>query len=441
MKLFYALVISIFLNNCSFDNKSGIWKNENDAEEIDNIIFKDFKKLTSSKKVFEEVINKDPKFFFKTDKPFINNSWRDIYFNKNNNLLNFKYQNLNQTIFKSKKITKKKTNNYILFDKNNLIISDRKGNIFIYSIEKNKIISSVNFYKKKFSKIEKFLNLVIEDNIVYVSDNIGYVYAYDYITSKILWAKNHKVPFRSNIKVFSNKIFTSNQNNDFFIFDKKNGNLIKLLPSEETVINNSFTNSISLSEEEIFFLNTYGSLYSINSNNFKLNWFINLNKSLDLNLSNLFFGSQVVYHDQKVFLSSNENFYIINSLNGSIISKKNFSSVLKPIIYKKYIFLITKNNFLISMNLDDGKIIYSYDIGKKVAEFIRTKKKELEIKDFILANDNIFIFLKNSHIIKFNFSGEIKEIIKLPSKINSHPIIVRNYLIYLDKNNKLLMIN
>ena len=31
MKLFY-IFISILLQNCSFDNKSGIWKNENEAE-------------------------------------------------------------------------------------------------------------------------------------------------------------------------------------------------------------------------------------------------------------------------------------------------------------------------------------------------------------------------------------------------------------------------
>ena len=32
-------------------------------------------------------------------------------------------------------------------------------------------------------------------------------------------------------------------------------------------------------------------------------------------------------------------------------------------------FLITKNNLLISMDLNNGKIIYSYDINKKISEF------------------------------------------------------------------------
>ena len=36
------------------------------------------------------------------------------------------------------------------------------------------------------------------------------------------------------------------------------------------------------------FLNTFGSLYSINFDNFNINWFINLNQSFDLNPRNLF---------------------------------------------------------------------------------------------------------------------------------------------------------
>ena len=36
----------------------------------------------------------------------INSKWRDIYYNKTNNFENFKYNNLNKFLFKSKKITR-----------------------------------------------------------------------------------------------------------------------------------------------------------------------------------------------------------------------------------------------------------------------------------------------------------------------------------------------
>ena len=442
MKFFYALVIIFFLNNCSFDNKSGIWKNENSiSNNEDTNVFKDFKKISSSREQYAENISIKPEFVFKLEKPEQNNSWSDFFYNKNNNFKNFKYTELNQVFLKTKKLSKYNTNQYLLFENNNLILNDQKGNVIIYSINKNSIISKFNFYKKKYKKIKKNLNLIVDSGVIYVSDNIGYIYAYDYNNNEVLWAKNYKVPFRSNLKITSNKVITSNQNNDLFILDKSNGNLIKQIPSEETIINNSFVNNIALSDNEIFFLNSYGSLYSIDINNFNLNWFMNLNQSLDLNLANLFLGSEIVYSNKKIFLSSNNNFYVIDSKNGSIINKKNFSSAFKPIVTNNYIFIITENNFLVSMNLQTGAIIYSYEISQKVAKFINSKKKSLGIKNLMLVNNALFIFLNNSYIVKFNIKGEIDETIKLPSYLNSHPIFIDNFLLYLNKKNKLLLIN
>jgi hypothetical protein len=51
-----------------------------------------------------------------------------------------------------------------------------------------------------------------------------------------------------------------------FFFNKKNGEILKLIPTEETIIKNKFINNLSLNKK-IFFLNTYGSLYSIDNKN------------------------------------------------------------------------------------------------------------------------------------------------------------------------------
>ena len=52
------------------------------------------------------------------------------------------------------------------------------------------------------------------------------------------------------------------------------------------------------------------------------------------------------------------------------------------------------------MNIKTGKVIYSYDINKKISEFLNIKKKEAEYKTIMIANSKIFIFLKNSFVIK-----------------------------------------
>ena len=59
----------------------------------------------------------------------------------------------------------------------------------------------------------------------------------------------------------------------------------------------------------------------------------------------------------------------------------------------------------------------------------------------MIANNRILVFLKNSYILKFNLKGEMIDIIKLPTKINSKPIFIDSSLLYLDKNNKLSIVN
>jgi outer membrane protein assembly factor BamB len=205
MKFIFLIIIFLFLTNCSFDNKSGIWKNESTISNDQNEIFKEFEKISQLDSSFNKEIKFDKTFKFKISKPITNLQWTDNYFDETNNFENFKYNDLNQLILKSKKITKYKTSKHLFFINNNIIISDERGNINIFSLKKNKLIDKFNFYKKKYRKFKKKLNLVVKENIIYISDNIGYLYAYDLNKRKILWAKNFNVPFRSNIKVYSKR--------------------------------------------------------------------------------------------------------------------------------------------------------------------------------------------------------------------------------------------
>ena len=208
MKLILIVLIIFFLNNCSFDNKTGIWNSEQNAVKIKNNKFKDFKKLNTSQVIFNKIIPLKSGFQFETPSLVNTKEWREIFYNQNNNLENFQYEYLNQVLLRTKKITKYPINEHKLFTNNNLIISDEKGNLIIYSLKEERIINKFNFYKKQYKKIKKKLNFIIEDEIIYVSDNIGYFYAFDIKKRKLVWAKNYKVPFNSNMKISNKFIFS-----------------------------------------------------------------------------------------------------------------------------------------------------------------------------------------------------------------------------------------
>ena len=56
MKLTLVFLIIFFLNNCSFDNKTGIWDNEKSILKKENDQFKDFKKLSNSQVIFNKTV-------------------------------------------------------------------------------------------------------------------------------------------------------------------------------------------------------------------------------------------------------------------------------------------------------------------------------------------------------------------------------------------------
>ena len=176
-------------------------------------------------------------------------------------------------------------------------------------------------------------------------------------------------------------------------------------------------------------------------NNLSINWFINLNETVNLNPGNLFDGSEIVSSKNKILVSSEYFTYVLDSFSGSIIYKVNFSSQTRPILFEDHLFLITRNNLLLVMNLANRKIIFSSDINQDISNYLNIKKYSVKIKSLNILQNQIYIFLKNSYYIKYNLSGKIDYINKLPSKINSQLIFINNKIAFLDFKNKINLID
>ena len=172
----------------------------------------------------------------------------------------------------------------------------------------------------------------------------------------------------------------------------------------------------------------------------RINWFTNLNPSIDINPTNIFTSNELIASKNKIFIPSNENFYIIDQLSGSIIFKKNFTSKLKPLVLNNILYTID-NNFLIATELNTGKILFSYNINQKISDYLNIKRKKVEFQSWMFADNKIFIFLKNSFVLKFNLNGELSGIDKLPEKIKSKPIIIDSSLIFLNFKNRISIVN
>ena len=136
MKLLNVFIVLVLLQNCSFDNKTGIWKNEKNFSKKEKNIFKDFVTLGTENETFKSIIPVDNNFKFKNIKAINNYEWKDIYYDQSNNFVNLTYNNLNKLSFKSNKISRKTINDYLLSENENIITTDQSGNIIVYSLKK-----------------------------------------------------------------------------------------------------------------------------------------------------------------------------------------------------------------------------------------------------------------------------------------------------------------
>ena len=119
MKKILTIILLIFLQHCSFDDKTGIWKTENTIKNKDDIRFDGFEKLFDEEKTFNIIKIPPNNLRIILEPAKSNNSWTQKNYNNSNNLKNFKYKNLNQLSYKSKNLSRYKNNNQLLFNNEN----------------------------------------------------------------------------------------------------------------------------------------------------------------------------------------------------------------------------------------------------------------------------------------------------------------------------------
>jgi len=205
MKKILTIILLIFLQHCSFDDKTGIWKTENTIKNKDDIRFDGFEKLFDEEKTFNIIKIPPNNLRIILEPAKSNNSWTQKNYNNSNNLKNFKYKNLNQLSYKSKNLSRYKNNNQLLFNNENAIISDDKGNIIVYSVLDEIIKFKFNFYKKKYKKIDKILNVTVD----FIGEVITCIRDKD---KKIISGDPEKIKKIYDTWVFSRDVTSANPN-------------------------------------------------------------------------------------------------------------------------------------------------------------------------------------------------------------------------------------
>ncbi len=451
MKRLFLISISLLFISCSFDDKTGIWKDASDIS-LEKKEVKDLKN-NKIKKKYKDIFIKEKIFNREVESSNTNSlnivsstklqNWTQQYGVATNNISNFSHNGNIIAISKSFKLNKNLSSN-TLFYKNNLISYDRKGTIFIYSLNKKKKIFEYNFYKKKFKKFKKKIFLIINDNILYVADNLGYLYAINLEYKSLEWAKNYGIPFRSNLKFYKDQIFVANQDNVIYSIDKKNGEKNWQFATTTTFLKSDFKNNFAVDKinHNLFFLNTSGELYSINYLNQNINWVVNFKERSMTGDMDLFLSFPIIIKKNNLIISTERSILSYDSISANKIWSFVIKPILKPVVTKNHTYAITENNLLICIDNITGKISWSKNIYNELSK-IKIKKKIEKFNDLKIVNKKINLYSQNGYLLSFNSKtgnlGSFNRISK--NGISSEIFFIDNQMFLIDNKKRLISYN
>ena len=214
-KLIFTLIALFFLNNCSFNENSRIWKDKENKFEKDKKITKIFVEENVSVSEF----NRDLKVDLSSIK--INNKKNE---NQNNpGLQNYKGELTKIGNFKFSKLEELNQLDFEpIFLNNGIIFFDKKGTIIRYD-NNQKVIWKKNHYSKAEKKLKPKLNFLVDGQNLLVTDSVAKYYSVNISTGELIWSKNNEYPFNSNIKKYKDKIFVIDYKNILRCYEIKDG--------------------------------------------------------------------------------------------------------------------------------------------------------------------------------------------------------------------------
>ena len=425
------LFILVFVYSCSLDTKSGFWSK---TEKINN---EKIKKLFVEKVVLEKEFNTDIKINIKqinSKNTFLNNT------SNNNGNVNYSGSLKKISKYKFKKIDNfKNLRPELSFTANNSVIFYNNKGAIIKFDENSNLEWKVNIYNKNEIKLKPTLTFANDGEFLIVIDNLGKYYAINLNNGTLIWSKKNNAPFNSQVKILKDKFFVVDYTDTLKCFSIKNGKEIWKSTSETSLIKSQDRLSLVINKNIIIYQNSLGDVVAANTNNGNLIWQTPTEKNI-LN-QNIFTvkNSDIVLENNSVYFSNNQNnFYSIDINNGVINWKQSINSNLRPTIVENLVFTISLEGYLIVVDARNGNILRITNILDQIKH---SKRKNIIPIGFILANNKIYLSLKDGRIILVDITnGKSIDIIKVANSKISRPHVQNEYM-YLIKDNGIIKIN
>ena len=430
-KIIILIIALFFLNNCSFNENSSIWKEKE-------------KKLESQKKlekVFAEtnpVLSEfNPELKIELIKIKLNNK---VVENKNNygfqnydgslnKIANYKFsklENIDQLNFKP------------IFLKDGLIFFDKKGSIIRFN-NMQKVLWTNNYYSKAEKKLKPKLYFASDNENLFVFDDIAKFYSVNINSGKLNWIKNNIYPFNSEIKKLGNKIFVVDYKNILRSYNINNGSEYWNLKTEDSFTISNSKYSLIIIDNAIIFSNSIGDITAVDVETGLIIWQLPTQSSNIANESYNFKISKLVSDGNSIFFSNNKNeFYSIDVKTGTINWINDINSNITPILNNNLIFTVSNEGYLFVIDKNKGNIIRVTDLYKN---YKIKHRKNIKPIGFTIGKKNLYLTNSDGNMIVADLSlSNVNKIEKVSGNLISEPFIF-NQNLFVIRNGSIIKYN
>ena len=430
-RVFVILVISIFLSNCSLNESSRIW---NKKEKIENKDISQKKFFTEKKKISVELnplLKLDLSKNKQNNKVFdqLNNIGSSRYSGQINKTINYKFsklENFNQFNFKP------------LILEDGLIIFEKKGTILRFS-GNQKIIWKNNFYSKTEKKIQPTLSFAMKDKNLIAADNIAKIFNIDIKSGNLIWSKKSDYPFNSEIKIYKDKFFVVDYKNILRCFYLRDGSECWNIKTDESFIVSNSKFSILIKDNLVIYNNSLGDVTAVDISSGLIEWQLPTQKSSILNETYSFNFSKLVSDGNSIYFSNNKNqFYSVDLVSGTTNWVNEISSSFTPIIIGNFIFTVSEDGYLFTIQKKEGNIIRINNLYKN---YNAKQKMKIKPTGFSIGQNNLYLANSDGNLIIVNLNtGNLLKIEKISRHLISKPYIYNGNL-FIVKNGSITQYN
>ena len=265
------------------------------------------------------------------------------------------------------------------------------------------------------------------DKNLLVADSIAKISSINLQTGNLIWSKKSEYPFNSEIKIFKDKFFVVDFKNTLRCFYIKDGTECWNIKTEDsfTVSNSKF--SMLIKDNLVIYNNSLGDITAVDISSGLIQWQLPTQKSSIMNETYGFNFSKLVSDGSSIYFSNNKNqFYSVDLKSGTTNWMSEINSILTPIIIGNFIFTVSENGYLFTIQKNEGNIIRINDIYKN---FNLKKRKRIKPTGFTIGGNNLYLTNSDGNLIVISLSaGNVLKIEKVGRDLISKPLIYNENL-------------